>query len=329
VQDPDGALSAIEPNRHVGPEARKTYRQKCETGYITRFLSGPHVLDIGYQGWDDGSVPIVPQAIGIGLDYPGYDGVHLPFSDGTQDAVFCSHCLEHIDDYRAALGEWYRVLKIGGHLLLTVPHQWLYERKPTPVSRHGGSEHRRFYTPASLAAEIEESLPVGGYRIRVLRDNDEGFDYSAPPEQHAAGCYEIELVLQKIALPVYADRLVLSAKAKAIIDAYLCLVRSLLANEDRVGALGQDALASFGRAFPIPPYAIMSTVLRDVPKAELDPLLRPMIDPTVVDREWYLAISPDLRKRALAGEAVDCGEHYRQAGYFEWRTPRRDDPVYG
>jgi SAM-dependent methyltransferase len=271
----------------------------------------------------------VPQAVGIGLDYPGYDGLHLPFGDETQDAVFCSHCLEHIEDYKTALSEWYRVLKIGGYLLLAVPHKWLYERKPTPTSRHGGTEHYRFYTPASLTAEIEESLPVGGYRIRSLHDNDEGFDYTIPPEHHAAGCYEIELVLQRIAMPAYADDLKLSPRAQACIDSYIVMVRRLLADETMAAALGDEALAAFGRAFPIPPYAVMHAAFRDVPRSKLDPLLRKMIDTSVVDHDWYLSISPDLRARLAAGEEVDCEAHYKGPGYFEWRTPRPRDPLYG
>lgn len=322
-------MFAVDPDRHVGPEIRKTYREKCESGFIARYLSGPHVLDIGYKGWDAASEPIVPQAVGVGLDYPGYDGLHLPFGDESQDAVFCSHCLEHIDDYKTALAEWYRVLKVGGHLILAVPHKWLYERKATPTSLHGGSEHRRFYTPASLAAEIEGSLPVGGYRVRLLRDNDEGFDYSVPPEQHAAGCYEIELVLQKIQIPSYADRLTLTPQARACIDTYIAFVRTLLQNEGMAASLGEEALAAFGRTFPIPPYAVMSAAFSDVPRARLDPTLRPMIDPSIIDSEWYLRISPDLRKRVEAGEAVDCGAHYKSEGYFEWRLPCRVHPLYG
>jgi len=98
------------------------------------------------------------------------------------------------------------VLKIGGHLVIAVPHRDLYERKPTLPSRFN-TDHKRFYTPGLLLKEIEEALPVGGYRIRSLRDIDEGFDYTIPPERHAAGCYEIELVLQKLQIPEYAETL--------------------------------------------------------------------------------------------------------------------------
>jgi hypothetical protein len=36
-----------------------------------------------------------------------------------------------------------------------------------------------------------------------LIDNDAGYDYSIPPDQHPAGCYEIELVIQRIQQPAW------------------------------------------------------------------------------------------------------------------------------
>lgn len=44
------------------------------------------------------------------------------FKDNKFDYVFSSHCLEHIQDWRRALDEWVRVLKIGGYLILYLPH---------------------------------------------------------------------------------------------------------------------------------------------------------------------------------------------------------------
>lgn len=193
--------SRLDPDRPVGSESRKTYRSKIESGFFDRYLSGSAILEIGYKGYSDGSVPIVPQAIGIDLDYPGYDGATLPFADESQDAVYTSHCLEHISDYKRAIREWFRVLKPGGYLVIIVPHQFLFERRPRLPSL-ANADHKRFYTPASLLGEIEEVLEANSYRVRHLVDNDFGFDYSVPPwQQSVVGCYEIELVLEKIRPP--------------------------------------------------------------------------------------------------------------------------------
>src|SRR5438874_8079813 len=190
--------------RNIGPEAARSYQRRVESGFFAKYLSGENILDIGYRGADRTSVPIVVNAIGIDLDFPGYDGVHLPFADNSQDTVFSSHCYEHIGDYGVALRDWYRVLRVGGYMVVFVPHKYLYERKST-VPSFFNSDHKRFYTAASLLREFEESLPTNGFRIRHLADNDFGFDYPTPIGQHARGCYEIELVIEKIERPDYSD----------------------------------------------------------------------------------------------------------------------------
>ncbi len=184
----------------VGTEASKSIALKIQNGFVARYLSGANILDIGYRGYLHEAVPIVPQAIGIDLQYPGYDGKTLPFADNTQDAVYSSHCLEHIDDYVGALREWHRVLRIGGFMIVSVPHQFLYEKKFARPSRWN-ADHKRFYTPSSLMEEVEEALAPNSYRLRHLIDNDVGFTYNLPPEVHSGGCYEIEMVLEKIAGP--------------------------------------------------------------------------------------------------------------------------------
>ena len=192
----------LDPNRPVGRESRKTYAAKIESGFFDRYLTGKAILEIGYKGGLEGVVPIVPQAIGIDIDYPGYDGKSLPFPDESQDAVYSSHCLEHIKDYRSALREWFRVTKVGGYLVIVVPHQHLFERKQDLPSRWN-LDHYRFYTPATLLSEIEEAFEPNSYRVRHLVDNDLGFDYSVTPLQAGVGCFEIELVLQKIKKPAW------------------------------------------------------------------------------------------------------------------------------
>jgi hypothetical protein len=190
-------------NRLVGTEASKTIEAKYRNGFVARYLSGANILDIGYRGYFHNAEPIVAQAIGIDLEYPGYDGKTLPFEDNSQDAVFSSHCLEHIADYNGALREWFRVLRVGGFMVISVPHQYLYEKRNALPSRWN-PDHKRFYTPASLMTEVESSLAPNTYRLRHLIDSDVGFTYSQPPDIHSAGCYEIEMVLEKISKPSWS-----------------------------------------------------------------------------------------------------------------------------
>ena len=193
-------MSAV---RRVGYETSKSFEAKGrpQASFWDRFLVGTAILEIGYRGHSEGHLPITEHAIGVDLDFAGYDGVNLPFAAESQDAVYSSHCLEHIADSMYAICEWFRVLRIGGHLITVVPSAFLYERTIlVPPSRWNG-DHKRAYTPASLLREIEIALLPNTYRVRHCQDNDDGYDYSRQPHDHPHGCYEIEMVIQKIAPP--------------------------------------------------------------------------------------------------------------------------------
>lgn len=188
--------------RMIGTESSNTYQDKIDNGFFAKYMSGKG-LDIGFAGYtDEGGAVILDTAIGVDLDYPGYDGVTLPFESESQDYVYSSHCLEHVAEYEQALREWHRVVKVGGFIVIVVPHQYLYEKKHQLPSKWNKG-HLRFYTPGSLALEVENSLAPNSYRVRLLEDGDKGFVYSIPPEKHSGGQYEITLVLQKIKPPAW------------------------------------------------------------------------------------------------------------------------------
>lgn len=113
-------------------------------------------------------------AVRGGLTDPG-----LPFASGTADAVLFSEVIEHLVDPDAALDELRRVLRPGGHLLLSTPNlaAW-YNRalllagvQPvfSEVSMRGiygrpGSQvvgHLRLYT----ARALRQMLPAAGFEI--------------------------------------------------------------------------------------------------------------------------------------------------------------------
>ncbi len=50
-------------------------------------------------------------------------GDNIPVPDASQDFVINSHVLEHFPDPIKALKEWYRVVKEGGYIFITVPHK--------------------------------------------------------------------------------------------------------------------------------------------------------------------------------------------------------------
>lgn len=184
----------------VKGEAGRTFKEKLRNGFFAAYMAGEVTIDVGYRGGYDDAVPIFPHAIGVDVDFPGYDGATLPFPGDSVDTVYSSHMLEHVADYRATIRDWHRVLRFGGFIVCIVPHQFLYEKKSTLPSLWN-PDHKRFYTPASLLREFEESLEPNTYRVRHLCDNDGGYTYDIGPEAHGGGGYEIELVVQKIKGP--------------------------------------------------------------------------------------------------------------------------------
>lgn len=55
------------------------------------------------------------------------DVQRLPFADGSFDTVFFSQVLEHVPEPGLTLAEFWRVLKPGQYLILSVPHiSWLH-----------------------------------------------------------------------------------------------------------------------------------------------------------------------------------------------------------
>lgn len=186
------------PNKALLTESLSTYQEKIDSGFFKKYLSGNIILDIGYKGDKENADTILPGAIGIDKDFPGYDGIRLPYSGQAVDSVYSSHCLEHISDYSGAILEWFRVLKIGGYLITVVPSMFLYEGKRFPPSKWN-MDHKRFYSPSRLLREFEETLPPACYRVRSLTENfNPNAKYCFGSHEHSQTPYEIELVIQKI-----------------------------------------------------------------------------------------------------------------------------------
>jgi SAM-dependent methyltransferase len=191
---------AVPENWPVKGEAGRTFREKLRNGFFSAYMAGDVIIDVGYRGGYEDAVPILPHAVGVDFGFPGYDGSRLPFADASVDAVYSSHMLEHVTDYRTTIRDWHRVVRSGGFIVCVVPHQFLYEKKRALPS-FWNTDHKRFYTPASLLREFEEALAPNTYRIRHLRDNDEHYSYEVGPEAPPSGGYEIELVVQKTETP--------------------------------------------------------------------------------------------------------------------------------
>lgn len=83
---------------HVAPEQcfRKYFKKQNNLEYITADLESP-IADVKLDVQD------------------------IPFEDNSFDMIMCNHVLEHVENDKKALSEFYRVLKNNGFALLQIP----------------------------------------------------------------------------------------------------------------------------------------------------------------------------------------------------------------
>jgi SAM-dependent methyltransferase len=98
-----------------------------------------------------------------GRDYPGlfnpdvyWDGVHLPFVEGSFQSIMATEVMEHVDYPDRFLQEVHRVLESGGIFFFTVPFLWNLHEVPHDAYR---------YTPFRM----EKHLSENGFREIEIR----------------------------------------------------------------------------------------------------------------------------------------------------------------
>lgn len=78
--------------------------------------------------------------------------------DGEFDFVHSSHCLEHLVDPREGLRNWFRAVRSGGYLVVTVPDEDLYEQGVFPSTFN--RDHKWTFTIMKSHSWSERSLNV-------------------------------------------------------------------------------------------------------------------------------------------------------------------------
>jgi SAM-dependent methyltransferase len=80
----------------------------------------------------------------------------IPLQDGCVDAIVATDVLEHIDEDAATLAEFFRILKPGGHAVITVPaYQFLWSEHDEALM------HKRRYVAPTLGARAS----AAGFRV--------------------------------------------------------------------------------------------------------------------------------------------------------------------
>jgi len=192
-----------------GGTALSMQRRAHDSRFATRYFVG-HGIDVG-GGHDSLALyselfPLIRYC--IIYDAPQGDAQKLSnVDDETFDFLFSSHCLEHVRDPVEALTNWIRVIKPGGHLVISVPDEDLYEQGVWPSTFN--NDHKLTFTlckhkswsPVSvnvfalLAHFADKVKPLSvittdhAYRYRMPR-----FDQTMTPLSECA----IEFVLKKL-----------------------------------------------------------------------------------------------------------------------------------
>lgn len=76
-----------------------------------------------------------PNSEMINAEFPKIDVQKLPYSNGEFDFVLCDCVIEHVENPFLAVGEMYRVLKVGGWVIITTALMIRLHKAPTDFWR--------------------------------------------------------------------------------------------------------------------------------------------------------------------------------------------------
>jgi SAM-dependent methyltransferase len=142
----------IEPLFYEIPIGSKVLDFGCNDGTMMKILEEKRKCEV--FGVDISEVAI-KRAKERGLKAELIDGETLPFESGSFDAVLLMEVIVHVFDPQAVLKEIKRVLKPGGMLLGSSPHE--------NVERYAWDDkrmHRRYYTTDELEVELNKVFYV-------------------------------------------------------------------------------------------------------------------------------------------------------------------------
>jgi len=137
----------------------------CGTGRHTGYLHqlGHHVIGV------DASQEMLAQARKRlpDVDFHEADLHRLPVPDNAVDTVVCALALTHVPDLASVLAEFARVLRPGGHLVISDAHLLVSYLRPT-LARRPGLDGRpsllaEYHRP--LSAYLAAALPLG-FQVR-------------------------------------------------------------------------------------------------------------------------------------------------------------------
>jgi SAM-dependent methyltransferase len=134
--------------RHVGKAHLRLLDAGCGTGGTLSRMTGLGEL----YGFDFSEFALsLCRDRGFSLLTAG-DLTALPYQSGAFDVLLSCDVLEHVDEDRVGLAEMARVLKPGGHLVITLPaHAFLWSEHDEALA------HRRRYSAKEVRVMLQEA----------------------------------------------------------------------------------------------------------------------------------------------------------------------------
>ncbi len=85
----------------------------------------------------------------------------IPFAEGSFDSVLSSQVFEHLNEPQQAAYELARVLKRGGHAIITIPQASPLHEMPNDFFRYTSYGLEHIFKKAGF--EVTKSIKIGGY----------------------------------------------------------------------------------------------------------------------------------------------------------------------
>ena len=154
----------------------KTYPDLIRRGWHSQYIipiaqkfCRGKVIDIG-NSRDSWTFPGAQDCCDLNNKVPWNDAMKIPVENEYYNAIFSSHCLEHLADYFGGLCEWTRILKPGGMLFLYLPDsEAMPYWKPCNDRRH-----LHILKPEDLKYDLENL----GYKNILISGTDLAFSWS-------------------------------------------------------------------------------------------------------------------------------------------------------
>jgi ADP-heptose:LPS heptosyltransferase/predicted SAM-dependent methyltransferase len=164
--------------RATDPQGAESLKVKYDIVPYTRGIvldlgCGPHKAFPHFVGMDSGKdTELFNIAMKVDVLCDDLSSIDDKVQEQSVDAIFSSHLLEHIDDYKGTLDSWWKAIKPGGHLVLYLPHRDFYPRIGTEGSN---PDHKHDFGPQDI---VDAMKVVGNWDLLVNEPRNEDMEYS-------------------------------------------------------------------------------------------------------------------------------------------------------